>query len=453
MNRYDAFFNKITNNNTLVNNLNKLNGNVWGSLSFKERINIFISIVSETSSFYPELGNFKFDFVVLEDGQSGIESEEGIYLNVKMIEDGNYFVILAAFIHELWHFYQRKVVDLYEKTGSVHELFEKEELDIIKENLKRSKFLSVDNYIESNEINDVEYNLQPLEYDAENFSFEFMRRFGDKFLNDSVDLMKCECANIEFKMIRVLREGNKSDIVNFNKIYEFNYIDRVNNNNVVIKREKLKSKRYDVLLSKLYYLNDRQIFSLLNPGLLFSYNSDTVMDILNAYLEFNKSETRIIKEDDQYYYNGLLFDISEANNYKLIEPLFLKVAEERIGRIVSKDLSEIKNSIEKDVKINMMSKSNFIKETDHPLLYRLQPSMLYRDMFVRNEYLKMTNCIDEPYDISNAFFGDFVTYIKKYDYVQLMKKAEILIGKDFQEIYAGMLDKMNSNINKGKKAK
>ena len=42
-----------------------LNGFFNDNLSFKERKDIFTSIVSEISEFYPELGKSKFDFALL----------------------------------------------------------------------------------------------------------------------------------------------------------------------------------------------------------------------------------------------------------------------------------------------------------------------------------------------------------------------------------------------------
>lgn len=453
MNKYDVFFNKILNDKDLVNCLSLLDSKSWKELSFRKRKDIFAFIVSRISEFYPELGKPKFDFVVLEDGQSGEDSEEGTYLNVKMLEDGNHFEILATFFHEIRHFYQRMASSLYESSGEVHEMFAKEEIESFNENLIRSAFMSVDNYIESSEIDDIEYRLQPIEYDAENFSYELMRRFSVRFLNDEQDVAMCRVANLGFDKIKELHDGNNKDIICFNKIYLYNYLDLVKNNKGVIKREEEKYKKYLKLLDKLYFLNDERIFKLLNPGFLYKCDSDTVMNILNSYLEFNCSDTRIIKDENKYYYNGLLFDIKETLSYKLVEPLFLQVADEKIKQIASKNLIDISNDVERDIKLNLMNKDNFIDYDEHPLLYRLQPSILYRDMFIRDEYLKLIRAIDEPYDSYNSFFEDFVSYVKKYDYVQLIKKAEILIGKDFEEIYREMLSKMNANICRGEKAK
>ena len=74
------------------------------------------------------------------------------------------------------------------------------------------------NYIESGDISGIEYNLQPIEYDAEYFSYGFMRKFSQKFLTDEFDVMNCEAANLEFPMIIELHDGNKNDIIDFSKI-------------------------------------------------------------------------------------------------------------------------------------------------------------------------------------------------------------------------------------------
>ena len=102
------------------------------------------------------------------------------------------------------------------------------------------------------------------------------------------------------------------------------------------------------LLDKIDRLNDEGIFMLLNPGLIETYDEETMVNLLNAYLEYNCSRTRVIRDGDSYYYNGLLIDVKDSLIYRVMEPLFLQVAKERIETIAKKDLKTLENKMEKD---------------------------------------------------------------------------------------------------------
>lgn len=451
MNRYDEFFEKVINNKVLLDNLLKIKEDTWWELSYKERVNAFRIIIDEITSFYPELGKPKFDFILLGENQSGEDSKEGTYLNVKMIEDGNPFEILAAALHELRHYYQRTANEMYEKTGEVHRIFTKEEFDSFNVNLARSMLFVGANYIECSDGSEMEYKLQPIEYDAESFSYEFMTRFKEKYLTDILDITNCEAANLGFGKVKKLHEGNEDDIIKFSDIYHYEYLDFVNNNKAQFMKDKHVYEKFMRMLDKLYYLNDEQIFMLLNPAFLDKYDAQTKVNIINAYLEFNNSEERIIFDEDGYYFKGLLVDTDEEDAYKLMEEFFIHVADLKIKSICSKKDEDIKNSIERDIKINLSCEENVIKEENNPLLYKLQPYMLFKQGFIRDEYLKLINGIDKSYNSSDMYFMDFVRYLKKYDRAQLVKKAEILYGKDFIELYNEMLDKMKHNLEKGNK--
>ena len=78
---------------------------------------------------------------------------------------------------------------------------------------------NVSNYISPGDINGNAYNLQPIEYDAERFSYEFMNRFKLAFLKEEIDIVNCEAGNFGFSEILKIYNGNDEDIINFNKIY------------------------------------------------------------------------------------------------------------------------------------------------------------------------------------------------------------------------------------------
>ena len=451
MNKHDLFFKKVMDNPTLVKSLKKLETKTWDKIPFHERIELFKTIVGEITNFYPELGTPKFEFIFMDSEASGEESEKGTYINVRMLEDGNHFEVLATVLHEIRHFFQRKAGEIYEKTGKVHPLFTKEELEEFVINMARSSLLLVSNYVDASDMDQFEYTLQPIEYDAENFSYEFMRRLSKNFLTDYYDVKNCGFANNNFESIKKMYEGNKHNLIDFDRIYKLNYQDMVNRNKVRFKKDKREYDRYMKWLDKIDYLDDTKLFILLSPCFIDTYSEEMRIKLLNAYLEYNDCSKRIELIDGQYYFNDLLFDMDETGTYAVFEPLFLQVAEDKIKSIVSKDFDKLKFGFEKDVKINLAIKENFISEEKNPLFYRLQPYILLRDGFMKQEYMRLIRSIDNIYDEYNSYYFDFERFLKKYDSLPIITKAEMMTGKKFEEIYASMVEKMKKNIGMDRK--
>ena len=447
MNIHNEFFKKVTSNKTLVDNMLMLKDDVWSNLSYRKRINCFESIINEISSLYEELGRPNFMFKLLSDDAAGEDSQDGTYLNIKLIEDGNPFEILATLLHEMRHYFQREADEIFTKTGIIHPLFTEDQMESIHTNLGRSMLYTASNYIYPSDINGNEYNLQPIEYDAENFSYEFMKRFKDEFLKEEIDIINCEAGNLGFINILQKHDENSDDIINFNKIYSYNYEDMINDNNVIFKKDRKKYDDYIKLLDKMNDLNDEQLFSLMGPAFLEQYKKETKCALINCYLEFNNSEDKILFDNGDYYFNGLLLDLNETSTYILMEPFFLHVADLKIKEIIKKDNASLTN-IEKDIKINVMDEENIIKEESNPLLYRLQPHILYKYNFIKAEYLKMIHAIDKPYSGNFNYFMDFKIFLKKYDNLSINKKVEILYGKSAKEVYNDMISKMKKNSNK-----
>ena len=449
MDKFSAFYKKAMEDKFIVTNLNKLKGDIWWDLSFKERISIFENLMEGFSNFYPELGKPKFNFIILNDTAKGEENEEGTFINAKLIEDDNYYEILLTCLHELRHFYQRKASKLYEEKGIVHELFDsKEEIERIIENNTRSSLFLHSNYIEVNTLNNMEYKIQPVEWDAEMFACMFLTKFSSGFLTDRYDIKNCKFAMTEsFKIFKIMA-NKENNIIDFDNIYMLNYLDNVNDNKPYFKKEKIKADEVMSILKKKDYLTDNQILKLLNCCFLEKMDIETKVDLFNRYLEYNDCDLKIDFLDDGYYFDGFLLDMEEYNVFKFIEPLFLAVADSKIRKITEKELDKLKFGFEKEIKINLMDEKNIIKEENNPLYYRLQPYILFRNGIVKDEYFKLIRAIDTCYEVYDNFFLDFSSFIKKYDNVPIIKKAEILTGKKFDEIYKEMINVMKENIEK-----
>jgi hypothetical protein len=447
MRKVDDFYSKIISNEKLVYFLGKLKGEIWNNLILSEKIAIFNNIADEICGFYPELGKFNFNFVFLDDNTEGQDSEQGTFINARMLEEEDCFSMLATFFHELRHFYQRKAAELYENTGVVHKLFEKEDLGKIADNMKRSPLYLTSNYIVRTVARENEYFLQPMEYDAEKFSYDIMRRLAREFYKDKNDIDNCIAANEQFADVYKIYRGNRHEIIEFDKLHFFNYQDLINENKQNFKQEK---KTFDLYMQKLECLESLDImtiFTLMAPPLIDKYDDFMKIKVLNAYLSYYGCSERIYMEDGECYFNGCLFNINDSSIYSMVEPLFLFVANQKTLEISRMDDSEIKCKFEKDIKVNISGSNNFIQESKNPLLYRLQPYILHRDSFVKNEYLRMVKGIDCLYDGSYSYFLDFNIFIKKYDSSSFIKKAEILLGKNFRVIYDGIMERMTDDLN------
>lgn len=452
MNRYDIFYNKVIDNEVLVKNLKNLEGGKWDFLSFNEKVKTFKIIMDEICMFYEELGLPNFDFIFMDDNFSGEDNEKGTFINVKLLVEGNHFEILATCLHELRHFYQDRAVELYEKKGIVHEMFDKEELLSFKENIQRSALYTSNNYLELVDgINSYDYYLQPVEYDAESFSYEFMRRLAKNFLKDKYDVMNCRCANSWFSSVVDLKKGNKNNIIEFNKIYYYNYLDRIRENKVQFREEKRIEDNLNKWKDRIDLLSDSKLFMLLNCCFLEKYSDSEIVSLLNAYLKNNDCDEVIEYLDNGYYLDGLLLDFKGKTIYEIIEPVFEHLADFKIRQIVTQDLENLKFGFEKEIKINLSRECNKIKEENNPLLYRIQPYMLYKNGFIKNEYVRLISSIDCMYETYNNYFEEFSYYLKKYDNSSLIKKVEILTSKKFADLYNEVFMKMKDNlIEKGK---
>ena len=70
---------------------------------------------------------------------------------------------------------------------------------------------------------------------------------------------------------------------------------------------------------------------------------------------------------------------------------------------------------------------------------------------MKQEYMRLIRSIDNIYDEYNSYYFDFERFLKKYDSLPIITKAEMMTGKKFEEIYASMVEKMKKNIGMDRK--
>ena len=76
-----------------------------------------------------------------------------------------------------------------------------------------------------------------------------------------------------------------------------------------------------------------------------------------------------------------------------------------------------------------------------------------KNSLIKNEYMKLIRSIDSFYEGYKNYFCEFSYYLKKYDNISIIKKAEIMLDKKFDDIYNEMLNKMKKNVNEKRKSR
>ena len=404
----NSLFKKIKTDLSLKKKLKKIIPNIWENLSIEKQMELIKDILNCFGSYYPEFGDCNVNFSFLDSIDMAFQIDDNIFINIDVFNHASSFEILQSCLHELRHFFQQQACELYVKGGIVHELFKEEQLQQFIENGLTSKLDTVSNYIHGSYFTLTEYELQPVEYDAEEFAFEFMRVFSDEILTDANDKDDCRFYCEEsFSRLKQVKEGDKGNIINFNDIYKYIYQDRISNNRAVINKEATKYEDCLKLINKIDVLSEEKIMQLINPPIWEKIEESVKIKILNAYLSFYSEGLFVNKVNDKIYINNREIYLNDSNIFFLMENVFLAIADYKISNILSKEDRELKWGYEKDIKINLGCRNNIISEKRYPLFYRMQPYILYRDHFMYDSFLKLIKSIDTVHDESDNYFLDF----------------------------------------------
>lgn len=434
----EKFFNKISLNKELIDDLSKLKCENWKKLSDSEKLKTYKKIFDKFSNIYSEVGSCN----ITVDGSSfsnGASRDNNIIISVKTGLDGNHYEILATFLHELRHFYQNYACELYLKTGVVHELFEGIDINKFIENNIGSALLNAENYISYSLNQYNEYYLQPIELDAEMFAMDFMKLYSDKFLDNDLDKELCLNSLVDYDDVMKIFKYDDVNLVNFSKVYSLIYEDFVSENKSIYLKDEEESKKYKKLLDSIEKLNERDVIKLLSPCFYIYYEDDVKKELINKFLklkgfcfdvDIDKNEVFI---DDVY--------VNSCDVFEIMELVFNKMADEEIRRMLEKNDNDNLMLVEKEIKLNF-KKGNLIKKENNPLFYEVQPYMLYKNSYVLRNVYDYFRTIDEMYTKKYNFFDDFCKYVNKYDVETKIKKVKSLTGMDFDKFYCSMIDTM-----------
>lgn len=433
------YFDKIEKNEAIKKYITTFSKSIWKELEIDHKLEVISSLVDELNTIYPELGEVAFAPELLYE-TNGVSIDNKILININNINDVNdRFIVLQTIFHELGHFYQNQAMKMYDSEKKIPELFSEEELKNVKKNNEISKLNSVENYIQCDDNNFLEYFVQPLEYDTERFSYELMVKFREKLFSDNSDLRAIDASINDFKFIDNLINLNKNNFIQFNKMYHLNYEDYLKNTREFFIKDEIKSESYYKKMENLGELGLYDTMSLFDYCFWNTYTPFNKMILINKYLELMGFSFDVICDDNTTKINNKKVDSNYP--FDVLEVIFNEMADEEIKRILVKKGKLAR--YEEEIVLNF--NGNLIEEKDNPLFYNVQPYMLYKRNYILRNFYTFFKVFDKVHDHSSYYFEDYEKYISKYDIETLMKKVEYLMDIKFDDFYDKMLEKMRNN--------
>ena len=443
----EKFYKKMISNERLVAILKCFNWKKWNKLSVDKKINLFKEMNDIINTFYPKLGESKFGFASSSNNELGNTIDDKFVINVDaLLELDNHMEILATYLHELRHFYQNGAIELYNKTGEVHELFSEEDLLKIRENCAISAMANAQNYIINMLSLEIESSIQPTEYDAEMFAKSIMVNLSENFYEDNIDKINCSNANYNFDEVLKIVKKNENDIFNFKKMYYLNYEDYVSENKSVFETDQMFFDKYFKLVENIDSLNIDNICILFYDCFWIKCSDDQKISIIKKYVNLMGYEDCI--EISKNYKNIIINEKSAENgdSFDVLEVLLDEMSDKDIEKILNKQLNGRLRESEKAIKLNFASDENVILKEKNPLFYNVQPYMLYKNGFMMKHINRIINYIDEVCNEKYNNFSQLDYFYKKYDVNTKIKKVESLTGKSFKQVYNEMLLNMTKTV-------
>ena len=238
----------------------------------------------------------------------GSSSEETIYLNLGNLTRG--IDVLNTFFHEYRHLIQSR--ELKENNGIYNEVL----FDYVRKQCLEGPFGSSYGYCTYAEAGyrcDINYDLQPIEFDAENFAKYMLVSLSR--LDDSQIRVKDSLFNQKYAK-KYKHFSNKNISL---KYYDY-YFDLYKVDETLEKEEEMKKE----LIDKLAHLDDiepYELFTISNfDELDFVYKKELYKKIL-----FDKKAI-LLKDEETISINGKTLSLDEVSEYELLEEILLNNA-------------------------------------------------------------------------------------------------------------------------------
>ena len=238
----------------------------------------------------------------------GSSSEETIYLNLGNLTRG--IDVLNTFFHEYRHLIQSR--ELKENNGIYNDVL----YDYVRKQCLESPFGSSYGYCTYAEAGyrcDINYDLQPIEFDAENFAKYMLVSLSRT--EDSPIRVKDSLFNERYAK-KYKHFSNKKISL---KYYDY-YFDLYKVEETLMEEEKLKSD----LIDKLSHIED------IDPEDLFTTSNFDELDFVYKKELYKKilldKKALVLKDEDNISINGKILSLDEMSEYELLEEVLLNNA-------------------------------------------------------------------------------------------------------------------------------
>lgn len=425
------FYVKVFNDEKIVNLLNDYNVNNWCSLTNFERKELLRNLIENICCIYHETEGNKVKFVSNNESD-GAFYEDTEFLNDTFIDDDNPYIILYTFMHEYRHSLQLVAENMYLKDGTIHDAFSEERIKNIVVNDMVSELDITSNYVESGQFDFYEYFIQPLEYDADKFAYNFMQILKEKVSKEDRDAIDKACYDFEEYKNQIVY--SRDEIIDFGRIYKLNYDDYIAANCALIKKENEIADEYFSLLDDLSKLNKNNVFSLFSPCFWRRLDLDKKKILIEKCFEFYGYDFEVTM-DSNVYINDEYVPVTDS--YEVAERMFTFMGEVELNKILNKEESEL-NDFEKSIVYNL-SEGNMIDVEENPFMYHVQPYMYFMHEFIFNMcktfYLQQENVFENK----GNHLDKYKKLIANHDVEAINKKVKMLTNDNPLSAYMKMI--------------
>ena len=422
MNPNKLLFNRILQDEELVELLRQMNVDNWKELSIFEREELFTNLMKKIFGLFEETNRFSLKYVYKKN-LFGESDGDTCFVNGEILNDDNPYIVLFDTLHEYRHCLQNVGEYLYEKKGRVFEVFGLDEIKAIIANNKESCLSGTSNYVSGGQYDHYEYLIQPIEHDANDFAYKFLEHVMRKINNNQIDLEYINKTNNKYMNEMDNITYSDSDIINFGKIYKLNYEDYVSDNACVFEDEKEVFAKYTYLKDNLDLVDKEQIYCLFIPAFWKKFDLDERTCIVNRFFELHGY-------DIEAYVEGCMFidgeSIASYKSFDVLERMFNLMAERELIKL-SKKSEEDLNENEKLILFNLKYE-NRIGQDDNPLIYHVQPYMTFTHNFVLDYSKKFYSIMEKTLDFENYYFEDYKKIYSNNDVETMIKKVKLITG-------------------------
>ena len=181
--------------------------------------------------------------------------------------------------------------------------------------------------------------------------------------------------------------------------------------------------KYTYLKDNLNLVDKDQIYCLFIPSFWEKFDLDEKAKIINRYFELYNYDIEASVEGCMFIDNE---SISTFNSFEVLERMFNVMAQRELVTLSQKAEIELSDN-EKLILFNL-KKENRIIEENNPLIYHIQPYMIFTHNFVLEHSKKFYSVLEETFNSENNYFDYYKKIYCDNDVESMIKKVKAMTG-------------------------